>query len=65
MIDHTEDGAKIYTAEAAAYRDLPNYESVRHSVKEFIHGQAHTNGMKSFWSMMKRGYVGTYHHMSN
>ena len=26
--------------------------------------QAHTNGLESFWSIMKRGYTGTYHHIS-
>ena len=26
--------------------------------------QAHTNGMESFWSQLKRGYHGTFHHMS-
>ena len=25
---------------------------------------AHTNGKESFWSMRKRGYHGTLHHMS-
>ena len=25
---------------------------------------AHTNGMESLWSVLKRGYVGTYHHIS-
>ena len=27
-------------------------------------GQVHTNGMESFWSMMKLGCYGTYHKMS-
>ena len=25
---------------------------------------AYTNGMESFWAIFKRGYTGTYHHMS-
>ena len=33
-------------------------------MSEYVRGQAHTNGMESFWSMLKRGYEGTYHHMS-
>ena len=40
------------------------HKSVRHSVKEYVSGQAHTNGIESFWSMLKRGYYGTYHRMS-
>ena len=31
---------------------------------EYVRGKAHTNGVESFWSMLKRGYIGTYHHMS-
>ena len=29
-----------------------------------MRGKAHTNGVESFWSMLQRGYVGTYHKMS-
>ena len=58
-------GAKVYTDEHPGYRDLPNHETVKHSVKEYVHGQAHTNGVESFWAMLKRGYVGTYHHISD
>ena len=58
------DGATVYTDEAAAYKGLPNHETVKHSVSEYVNGQAHTNGMESFWGMLKRGYHGTYHRMS-
>ena len=40
------------------------HRSVRHSVGEYVNGMAHTNGIESFWAMLKRGYKGTYHQMS-
>ena len=63
--EHAADGATVYTDEAAAYAGLPNRESLSQGVGEYVKGQAHNiNGMESFWSMLKRGYVGTYHRMS-
>ncbi len=57
--------AKVYTDEATAYSGLPrDHETVKHSVSEYVRDMAHTNGIESFWSMLKRGYIGTYHHMS-
>ena len=40
------------------------HRSVRHSVGEYVRRQAHTNGIESFWAMLKRGYQGVYHQMS-
>ena len=64
--DYTVPGAAVYTDDALAYRDLQGYAhaSVKHSAKEYVNGQAHTNGVESFWSMLKRGYHGTFHHLS-
>ncbi len=62
--DHTEADALIYTDEATAYRGLPNHQAVKHSVGQYVDGQAHTNGLESFWSLLKRSYHGTYHKMS-
>ena len=59
-----QDGAKLYTDDAAAYKGLENHETVKHSVSEYVNGQAHTNGIESFWAMLKRGYHGVYHQMS-
>ena len=61
---HTAPGATIYTDEHSGYDWVPNREMVRHSAKEYVNGMAHTNGIESFWAMLKRGYVGTYHQMS-
>ena len=61
---HAADGATVYTDEATAYTGLANRESVRHGVGEYVRGQASINGMESFWSMLKRGYVGVFHRMS-
>ena len=63
--DTTAPGAQLYTDELAAYRGIRmNHKAVKHSVGEYVDGMAHTNGIESFWSMLKRGYVGTYHRMS-
>ena len=64
VVQRTEPGAKVYTDDHRGYEGLQNHETVRHSVKEYVNGQAHTNGIESFWAMLKRGYVGTYHRMS-
>lgn len=61
---HVDKDAKKYTDENRAYAGLKNHESVNHSVGEYVRGMAHTNGMESFWSVMKRGYDGVFHHMS-
>ena len=40
------------------------HETVKHSVGKYVREQAHTNGIESFWSMLKCGYIGGYHRMS-
>ena len=64
VLDHVADGATIYTDDATAYTHLPNHESVKHSVAEFVNGMAHINGIESFWSMLKRAHKGTFHKIS-
>ena len=64
VLDHAADGATIYTDEASAYVGLPNHETVRHSVAEYVRGMAHTNGVESFWAVLKRAHKGVYHQFS-
>ena len=56
--------AMVYTDESKSYSGLPHHESVVHSRGQYVDGDCHTNGIESFWSLFKRGYHGTYHHMS-
>ena len=64
--EHVEPGATVYTDDARAYKGMPefNHEAVNHSVAEYVRGQAHTNGIESFWAMLKRAHDGTFHKMS-
>ena len=62
--DHAADGAAVYTDDHGSYRGLSNHHAVKHGVGEYVNGMIHTNGVESFWSMVKRGYHGTYHHYS-
>ena len=64
--DTAAPGAQVYTDEHSAYRSLHGYEheAVRHSVGEYVREQIHTNGIESFWALLKRGYIGVYHQMS-
>ena len=40
------------------------HESVRHGTGEYVKEMAHTNGIESFWSMLKRAHKGTFHKIS-
>ena len=63
--DRAAKGATVYTDDHGGYRGMPfEHETVKHSISEYVNGMAHTNGIESFWALMKRGYHGTYHHMS-
>ena len=62
--DHAAPDAIIYTDEATAYTTLANRHAVKHGVGEWVRDQIHINGMESFWSMLKRAHMGTFHKLS-
>ena len=65
VADHAAPGATVYTDDASAYKGMPfKHSAVRHSVGEYVRDQVHTNGIESFWSMLKRAHKGTFHKIS-
>ena len=65
VAENAAPDAKVFTDDASAYEGMPfDHEAVCHSAGEYVRGMAHTNGVESFWSMLKRGYNGTFHHFS-
>ncbi|MBN2570247.1 MAG: IS1595 family transposase [Deltaproteobacteria bacterium] len=66
IVENVRRGSNVYTDCHRSYIDMKGYVHgiVKHSVGEYVNGKAHTNGVESFWALLKRGYYGTFHHMS-
>jgi transposase-like protein len=58
--NHVAAGSTLITDELNAYKGTGlNHEIVNHAM-EYVRGHIHTNGIESFWSMLKRTLGGTY-----
>lgn len=56
----------LATDENPAYHSLTEYphETVKHSSRQYVVGAVHTNTIEGFWSIFKRGIVGSFHKVS-
>jgi transposase-like protein len=67
ILAHIDDRSVLMTDDAGMYRKLGDefaHEVVNHSAEEYVRGDAHTNTIESYFSILKRGITGTYHHVS-
>lgn len=55
------DEAKIYPALSGRYA---SHESVSHNKGEYVRGKVHNNSVENYFSILKRGIIGVYHHVS-
>ncbi len=64
---HLSKRSKLMTDEASAYtivgRDYSQHNVVNHSSGEYVRGKHHTNTVEGYFSILKRGIIGTYHHV--
>ena len=60
--------AKMMTDESNLYSYLTKkgfkHEIVIHTGKEWVRGDCHTQGIDGFWSLLKRGIIGSFHQVS-
>ena len=65
--DHVEPSSRVMTDGHYAYRNVGDefaeHQSVSHHAHEWVRGEAHTQTVEGFFSLLKRGINGTYHHV--
>jgi transposase-like protein len=56
----------LATDESKIYKGLTeyNHQTVDHHRKQYVVGSVHTNTIEGFWSIFKRGVVGSFHKVS-
>lgn len=63
-----KSSGKLYTDDSHIYRSMkPRLRptaTVMHSAKEYVRGPVHTNTVEGYFSILKRGINGVYHHVS-
>ncbi len=65
---HVDRHSYLMTDSAPSYtpmgRDFAGHGAVNHSIEEYVRGSFwHTNTVESYFSILKRGIVGTFHHV--
>jgi transposase-like protein len=65
---HASRASHLRTDEAPTYVGIgwnfASHETVKHSEDEYVRGDASTNTVEGFFSILKRGVYGVYHHVS-
>jgi len=60
----SEKVSLIATDENSGYKRLKKHETVRHAAGQYVDGVVHTQTIDGFWSLLKRGIMGSFHKVS-
>jgi transposase-like protein len=64
---NVEKSATVMTDDFLSYRglgkDFSSHQVINHGKREYVKGNAHTNTIEGYFSILKRGITGVYHHV--
>jgi transposase-like protein len=65
---HADKASRFMTDAAGEYRllgrEFADFQTVNHQIDEYVRGDAHSNTVEGYFSVLKRGLTGTYHSVS-
>ena len=64
---YVDKGSTIMTDEFKSYKMLRkdfNHQFIKHSMGEYVRGNVYTNTVEGYFSLLKRGINGVFHHVS-
>ncbi len=70
LVSHIDRKSYLMTDESTVYptmgREFAGHGTVNHSIEEYVRtgGFHHTNTVEGYFAILKRGIIGTYHHVS-
>jgi transposase-like protein len=66
--DHVDTASRLMTDAFSSYKGLHHefatHEVINHQLDEYVRGDVHTNTAENYFSLLKRGVHGVYHHWS-
>jgi transposase-like protein len=67
LVAQIDERSQLYTDDAGQYRHMGrdfHHEFVNHGAEEYVRGRIHTNTVENYFSILKRGIIGCYFHVS-
>jgi transposase-like protein len=68
IVSQIDRASTLMTDEAGQYRhvgsEFARHGRVNHGIEEYVRGDCHTNTIEGYFSILKRGITGVYHHVS-
>lgn len=68
VLNNVDCKSALMTDTAGGYlhvgREFSSHDTVDHGEDEYVRGNAHSNAVEGYFSILKRGIIGTFHHMS-